>query len=87
MTPREARAEHYAQFQDAVAALPDRTPDPPMERYAWEHDVTPEAGEPVTAWGTPVRCIDTDEYCPSCERDNREGHYDNCQLYPPRAAS
>lgn len=31
------------------------------------------------AWGTPTGHVDAAEYCPSCERDNREGHYDNCQ--------
>lgn len=32
----------------------------------------------TSAWGTPMDRIDGTEYCLSCERDNREGHYDNC---------
>lgn len=35
---------------------------------------------PHTAWGTPVADIDRNEYCISCERDNREGRYANCSL-------
>ena len=30
------------------------------------------------ACGSPTGWIDSTEYCPSCERDNREGHYENC---------
>lgn len=30
--------------------------------------------------GSPMGFIDASEYCVSCERDNREGHYDNCAL-------
>lgn len=30
--------------------------------------------------GSPVGWINQDEYCVSCERDNREGHYENCAL-------
>jgi len=41
---------------------------------------TPPTPAPHTAWGTPVADIDRNEYCISCERDNREGHYDNCLL-------
>lgn len=31
------------------------------------------------ACGSPTGYVDHTEYCPSCERDNREGHYENCQ--------
>jgi hypothetical protein len=40
----------------------------------------PGSPTPRSAWGTPLHLIDGTEYCLSCERDNREGHYDNCQL-------
>lgn len=30
------------------------------------------------ACGSPAGYVDSTEYCPSCERDNREGHYENC---------
>lgn len=70
MTPLE-RAFHYAPFLELAAELGVGNPIPP---------------EPaVSAWGTPVHLIDGNEYCLSCERDNREGHYENCLISPPRA--
>lgn len=32
------------------------------------------------ACGSPTGYVDSTEYCVSCERDNREGHYENCAL-------
>lgn len=30
------------------------------------------------AAGSPRGWVDSEGYCDSCERDNREGHYENC---------
>jgi len=71
MTPDE-RAAHYAPFLERAAELGIGSPTP-----------SPEPA--VSAWGTPVHLIDGAEYCLSCERDNREGHYDNCTIRPARS--
>lgn len=64
------RAAHYAPFLERAAELGIGVPTPSPE--------PPPAALAVSAWGAPVHLIDGDEYCLSCERDNREGHYENC---------
>ena len=45
-----------------------------------KEDQPPVVDETVNVWGTKKELIDSDEFCPECEREVPR-HYDNCPLY------
>lgn len=76
VTPGDAA--RYA--KEKAAALGVNLSILPSAAAVREAQETRDANESVNVWGTPKELINSDEFCPECERAV-PSHYANCPLY------